>query len=218
MYLIKRYLSRFSSTEKGMLRFTALDFTGENIIVARKVLHLRDICRFVETIIEEVKKSFRDHLLFGLDVFDVDWSPGMVHEEPRNRSVNYSCFQDPTNSFHKHRFDLVETILTHPSLHGRFHFVSKEGRIIWKVGPCFAYMGICHEVEMLLFSGTQTSVGEPARASEIASNSVRNVTGGTIRNIVVLFQYFCMMGTFNKTSHFTGRDMTMMQVPHPEIG
>jgi hypothetical protein len=79
-------------------------------------------------------------------------------------------------------------------------------------------MGICHDVEMLLFSGTQTSVGEPARGSEFASHLISNVSGGTIRNVFVLFQYFCMMGTFNKTSHFTERDVTMMRVPHPEIG
>ena len=218
MYLIKRYLSRFASAEEGTLRFTALDFSGDNIIVAGKVLRLRDIGLFVETIIDEVKELFRIHLFFGLDIFDINWSPGVVHEEPRNRSVGYSCFQDPANIFHKHRFGLMQIILTHPSLRGRFHFVSKEGGIVWKAGPCFAYMGFCHEVEMLLFSGSQISVGEPARGSEIASNLIRNVTGGTIRNIVVLFQYFCMMGTFNKTSHFTGRDVTMMRVPHPEIG
>jgi hypothetical protein len=218
MYLIKRYLSRFSSAEEGTLRFTALDFSGDNIIVSGKVLRLQDICRFVETAIDEVKELFRVHLFFGLDVFDINWSPGVVHEEPRNRSVGYSCFQDPANSFHKHKFDLVETILTHPSLRGRFYFVSKDGGIVWKAGPCFAYMAFCHEVEMLLFSATQTSVGEPARASEMASNLARNVTGGTIRNTLIMFQYFCMMGTFNKTSHFTGRDVTMMRVPHPEIG
>ena len=218
MYLIKQYLSRFALAEEGTLRFTALDFSSDDIIVAGKVLYLREIGHFVETIIEEVKELFQVHLFFGLDVFDINWSPGVVHKELRNRSVSYSCFQHPANSFHKHKFDLVETILTHPSLHRQFHFVNQEGGIAWKAGPCFAYMTICHEVEMLLFSGTQTSVSEPARASEMASNLARNVTGGTIRNIVVLFQYFCMMGTFNKTSHFTGRDVTMMRIPHPEIG
>ena len=79
-------------------------------------------------------------------------------------------------------------------------------------------MALCHEVEMLLFCGTQTSVGEPGRASELASNLITNVAGGTLRNALVLFQYFCIMGTFNKTGNLTGRDVTMMRVPHLEIG
>lgn len=218
MYLVMRYLNRFSSAEEATLRFTALDFSGENIIVAGRVLYLRDICHFVETVICEVKELLRVHLFFGLDIFDINWSPGTVHEEPGNRSIGYACFRDPNNSFRKHEFDLLQAILCHPSLRGRFHFVSKEQKIAWKAGPCFAYMAICHDVEMLLFCGTQTSVGEPARGSEIASHLISNVSGGTIRNVFVMFQFFCMMGTFNKTSALTEHDATMMRVPHPEIG
>lgn len=218
MYLVMRFLNHFSSAEQGTLRFTALDFSGENVIVAGKVLYLRNIRYFVETIISEVKELIHRELFFGLDVFDINWLPGVVHEEPRNRNVGYSCFHDPSNSFQQHRFDLLRTFLVHPSLRGRFHFVSKERKIVWKAGPCFAYMTLCHEVEMLLFCGTQTSVGEPARGSEIASHLISNIAGGTIRNVLVMFQYFSMMGTFNKTSHLTERDVTMMRVPHPEIG
>ncbi len=218
MYLVMRFLNHFSSAEQGTLRFTALDFSGDNIIVGGKVLYLRDIGRFVETIISEVKDMIHGQLFFGLDTFDIDWSPGVVHEEPRNRTIGYSCFGDPSNTFARHKFDVLRVILTHPSLRGRFHFVSKEGKIVWKAGPCFAYMALCHEVEMLLFSGTQTSVGEPGRASELASNLITNIAGGTIRNVLAMFQYFSMMGTYNKTGNLTGRDVTMMRVPHPEIG
>jgi hypothetical protein len=213
-----RFLNHFSSAEQGTLRFTALDFSGDNIIVGGKVLYLRDIRYFVETIISEVKELIHGQLLFGLDTFDINWSPGVVHEEPRNRTIGYSCFGDPSNSFVQHRFDVLQSILTQPSLRGRFHFVSKEGTVVWKAGPCFAYMALCHEVEMLLFSGTQTSVGEPGRASELASNLISNIAGGTIRNVLAMFQYFSMMGTYNKTGNLTGRDVTMMRVPHPEIG
>lgn len=218
LYLVMRYLNRFSSAEDGTLRFTALDFTGDNVIVSGKVLRLRDVGYFVETIIAEVKEMIRTKLFFGLDLFDINWSPGVVHEEPRNRTIKYSCFQDPTNRFCGHRFDILKAILTHPHLQGRFHYVNKGLKVVWKAGACFAYMAACHEVEMLLFCGTQTSVGEPARGSEIASHLIANVSGGTLRNVLVMFQYLCMMGTFNKTSHLTERDVTMMRVPHPEIG
>lgn len=218
LYLVMRFLNHFSSAEQGPLHFTALDFSGDNVIVAGKVLYLRDIRRFVETIVSEVRDLIYERLFFGLDTFNIDWLPGVVHEEPRNRTVGYSCFCDSSNSFVQHRFDVLHAMLAHPSLKGRFHFVSKERKIVWKAGPCFAYMAVCHEVEMLLFSGTQTSVGEPARGSEIASNLIRNVAGGTIRNVLLMFQYFSMMGTFNKTSNLTARDVTMMRVPHPEIG
>ena len=218
MYLVMRYLNHFSSAEEGTLRFTALDFSGDNVIVKGQVLYLQDIRYFVEKIISEIKEIFRAHLFFGLDVFDLDWSPGAVHEEPRNRNIGYSCLRDPANSFYGRRFDLLQAILTHPSLCGRFHFVNHERKIIWKAGPCLSYMDTCHEVEMLLFCATQTSVGEPARGSEMASHLISNVAGGTIRNAFIMFQHFSLMGTYNKTSHLTERDVTMMRVPHPEVG
>jgi hypothetical protein len=220
MYLVMRYLNHFASAEQGTVRFTALDFSGSNIIVSGKVLYLHDVRHFVETIISEVKGLIHEKLFFGLDsdTLNIHWSPRVVHEEPRNRTVGYSCFSDPSNSFSQCRFNLLHTILTHPPIRGRFHFVSKEQKIVWKAGACFAYMALCHEVEMLLFCGTQMSVGEPARGSEIASHLISNVAGGTIRNVFVMFQYFSMMGTFNKTSNLTERDVTMMRVPHPEIG
>lgn len=220
MYLVMRYLNQFSSAEEGTLRFTALDFSGDNVIVSGQVLYLREIRYFVETIIDEIKDILQVKLFFGLDIFDINWLPGMVHEEPRNRTAGYSCFRDPRNSLHGHRLELVQAMLTHPVLQGRFHFVSNapKRKIVWKAGPCFAYMATCHELEMLLFSGTQTSVGEPPRGSEVASHLITNVSGGTIRNVFTMFQFFCTMGTFNKTSHLTARDVTMMRVPHTEIG
>jgi hypothetical protein len=105
-----RYLNHFSSAEEGTLHFTALDFTGDNVIVSGKVLRLRDIRDFVETIISEVKELIQDQLFFGLDIFDINWSPGVVHEEPRNRTTGYSSFQDPNNPFFHHRFDILKEI------------------------------------------------------------------------------------------------------------
>jgi hypothetical protein len=78
------FLNHFSLAEQGTLQFTALDFSGENIIIAGKVLYLRNIHYFVETIVSEVKEVICSDLFFGLDVFDINWLPGMVHEEPRN--------------------------------------------------------------------------------------------------------------------------------------
>jgi hypothetical protein len=168
--------------------FTALDFSGNNVIVEGHVLYLRDIRYFVETLITEIKDQFRTRLFFGLEIVNINWSPEVIHEEPRNISVGYSCFRDSKNDFAKHKDDLLQIILTHPLIRSHFHYIDQRGQLVWKTGPCFAYMYDCHDVEMKLFSATQTSVGESARGTEIASHLIENVSGGTIRNVRVLFQ------------------------------
>lgn len=195
-----------------------MDFSGDNVIVKGHVLYLKDIRYFVETLIEEIKLLFSTRLFFGLDIVDINWLPGVVHEEPRNTSVGYSCFRDPHNAFLRHKDDLLQAILTHPRLRSHFYCIDQHGRITWRAGPCLAYLEDCHNAEMKLFSATQTSVGEPGRGTEVASHLIENISGGTIRNAFTMFQYFCMMGTFNKGSHMTEHDTHMMRVPHPEIG
>jgi hypothetical protein len=107
MYLLMRPLNRFTTAEEGSLNFMALDFSGDNIIIEGRVLYLRDIRDFVETLIVEIKDDILTKLFFGVSVADISWSPGVVYEEPRNISVGYSCFRDPRNNFLRHNDDLL---------------------------------------------------------------------------------------------------------------
>jgi hypothetical protein len=217
LYLLLRPLNAFSSAAESTLAFTALDFSGTNIFVNGQLLYLQDIKCLIEKIVENAKVQLK-RLLFNIDLVDVDtWDPGLVYEEPRNRRVGHSCFSDPRNLL-QHKETLLEAILTHPDLKGLFHFVDPSSHIAWKAGPCLAYIDDCHKLEMLLFCGTHLSYGEPARGSELASHLINNVTGGSLRNVFVMFQLLCLMGTYGKTGHLMERDIVIMRVPLPEIG
>lgn len=201
--------------------FTSLDFSGTNIIIRGRVLYLRDLKLFVETLIMELQESLERDLLLGLPgIIDVaTWQPGIVYEEPRNTTMGYACFSDKRNpSFTSKEDILLKAILDDPSLSGRFHFRDPSSNIVWKAAPCLAYLDRCEAFEMMLFSAAHATVGEPARGSEFASHTIRNISAGTIRNIFVVFQYFALMGTFNKSSHITTKHSTIMRVPHPEVG
>lgn len=213
-----RPLNKFVSAEESMLEFTGVGFNGDNIIIDGKVLYLHNIRSCVNSLISEIKDHIKNELLFGIDIIDIDWSPDIIHEEPRNARVSYSAFDDPHNPFCASKDTVLRIILTDPRLRGRFHYVDERDHIIWKAGPCFAYMEIAHEVEMKLFSSTQMTVGEPGRGTEVASHLIRNAAGGSLRNVFIMFQFFVTMGTFNKTSHISDRDITMIRVPLPEIG
>ena len=204
--------------ENGSPLFTALDFTGRNVIVNGKVLYVTDIKSFVVSIVQELQDCLLHNLFFGItDLVNIErWSPGVVNEEPRNTRAGYSCFTDPLNSFISDSDLLLRTVLDHPRVSGRFHFVDQNGQLVWKAAPCFEYLEHCEAFEMLLFSGAQVSVGEPARGTEFASHCLRNIAAGSIRNVFIIFQYFCFMGTFNKSAQYQGSKI--MRVPHPKIG
>jgi hypothetical protein len=83
MYLVLRYLSSFSSAVEGTLPFTALDFSGNNVLVAGQVLYLRDIRYFVEAIIDKVKSCYK--LTYSSDwmhsTFTALWGWWMMNRE-----------------------------------------------------------------------------------------------------------------------------------------
>ncbi|KAF9487665.1 hypothetical protein BDN71DRAFT_602419 [Pleurotus eryngii] len=217
MYLLIRPLHQMASSENGAEEFTANDFSGDSVLVNGRVIHFTDIRNFVERVVEEATRIIQEKLLFGLhDVFKS--TQDAIYDDLQNTSVRYSCFMDPRNGFAQQQDLLLRTVLSHPKVCGRFHYVDKDGRIVWRPGACYAYMSICHQVEMLLFSGIQLSVGEPGRGTEIASHLISNVAGGTIRNLIVAFGEIGFRGSYNKSSDTTGRDRTMVRVPHRMIG
>jgi hypothetical protein len=221
LYLLKQPLNQLASVEESPLAFTSLDFSGTNIIVRGHVLYLKDLKFFVETLITELRESLERDLLLGLPgIIDVaTWQPGIIYEEPRNTTMGYACFSDKRNpGFTSQEDILLKAVLDDPSLSGRFHFRDAANNIVWKAAPCLAYLDRCEAFEMRLFSAAHTTVGEPARGTEFASHIIRNISAGTIRNVFALFQYFTLMGTFNKSSHTTAQHSTIMRVPHPEVG
>lgn len=216
LYLLRRPLDRFAQTEGAPFTFTAADFSGQNVIVCGKTLYIAEVKHMVETLVSELKTCLKDQLLFGIsDLMDVDsWTPGTIHEEPRNTRSGYSCLSDPHNSTWTQEDWLLKIFLDHPAVAGRFHLICDD-QVVWRAAPCLQYLQKCHEFEMLLFVAAHLTVGEPPRGTEFASHSIRNIPGGSIRNVFVLFQHLCLMGTFNKSA-FT--KSCIIRVPLPEIG
>jgi hypothetical protein len=71
---------------------------------------------------------------------------------------------------------------------------------------------------MELFLVAILTFGEPGRGAELAAHLLSNVPGGSIHNVFVLFNLFSLRGSYNKTSHATHGDKTMVRIPLPSIG
>lgn len=114
----------------------------DGMLLNGKVLYVTDIKSFVESIVQALQGCLLHDLFFNItDLVNVErWSPGVVNEEPRNTRAGYSCFTDPRNSFVGDSDLLLRTVLDHPKVSGRFHFVDQNGQLVWKAAPCFEYL------------------------------------------------------------------------------
>src|SRR6266487_1183805 len=119
----------------------------------------------------------------------------------------------PSNPFAQERELLLRTVLS-PLYRGpSLYFVNSEDCVLWKPGPCYEYLHLSDDLLQRLFVATHLTSGPTGRETELASKLIRNVAGGSMRNVLYLFNIFLSMGTHNKTSHVSNEDKNMVRAP-----
>jgi hypothetical protein len=225
MYFLMMQVNEYTSAEDARIRFSSNDLTGKCITLpleaSARCLHLNDIRRFIDTLVDEIKTIILKELFFGYKVVDdIDtWLPEIILDEPQNKTPGYSCFNDRRNKKIYRNEELMEIVLN--KLNGRFHYtrrVDQKKIVVWKTAACLEYLHTCQQVEMMLFAATHASVGPPPRGTEAESQLIQNIDGGSSRNIIVLFRHFCSLVTHTKNSHQGLTDVNTIQLPHPKIG
>jgi hypothetical protein len=112
----------------------------------------------------------------------------------------------------------MEYIIETEELFHRFAYLDHEGKVIWKPGACHDQMHKIHQLQQDLFVPTATTVGGQVRGMEWLSHLIRNISGGSARNILSLFGILTARGSFNKTSHATNNDVCMARIPLILVG
>jgi hypothetical protein len=190
--------------------FNSIDRSGTNVVIRQHVLHLAAIKSACESLMDEIHTETNE-LTFGLPGFDIpDDLP--IFDELHCREPHFGFLDHARNPFVAQSKDLMKAIITHPQLKGVFHIVDQNNNIVWLPGPCNQYIAKAVRTMTKSFTVTQLNGGAPGRLSEAAARLIRNVPGGSIRNVFVwCCKVLVEMGTFNKTSHATDRDQTMIR-------
>lgn len=96
--------------------------------------------------------------------------------------------------------------------------MEEEGNLIWLPGVCMKRMHKIYDLQMLIAIAIILTGGQPARAVEYVMLVLSNIVGGSIQNVFWVFNTFVLPGSYNKTSHTTGEDKTMVHMPLPRLG
>jgi hypothetical protein len=206
LYHLHRGLASLSTSSFSTPAFNALDRSGTNVEIHGKILHLRDIKSMVLSLIEEIEDGI-EKLTLGLGFVTV---PEHVTDRPRETKGGYSFIADPVNPFQEEADMVLKKALLDLT---QFYVLDSNGRVIWMPGPCFEYLHLHNDILKKLFVATHLTSGSPARGTELSSQLIENVPGGSIRNVLFLYNIFLCMGTHNKTSHVGNEDKNMVRVP-----
>lgn len=217
LYHLKRLLSSIYSAEQGVPVFNSIDRLGTNVLIRGFTLRLEAVKQACETLILEISKE-TDDLTFGLPGFDIpDDLP--IYDELRSREPHFGFLDHARNPFAAQSKDLLRAVITHPDIKGIFHIVDQQNQIVWLPGPCNRYIAKSIGTMGKIFTVLQFTGGAPGRLTEAAARLIRNIPGGSIRNVFVwCCKVLIEMGTFNKTSHATSRDETMIRASLIRVG
>ena len=215
LYLLKRGLSSFCSAHENLITFNSPDTTGRITIIDSQRLHV-DHIRDYSLRLEQQVKTKMDALLFNNPLFTIS-DEEFIHDDPRSRSPGYGFVNDPRNSWHD-KPTVLEYILSSPQRLEPFAYHDEKGALHWKPGAVHSRMTAIYHLQMDLFVLILLTFGAPARGTELLSNLILNIPGGSIRNVFALFNLFTLRGTFNKTSHATLKHRAMVRIPLISVG
>lgn len=214
LYLIHRGMAALRSADDQFYQFNSPNFQGNAIITQSRTLHLHDIRDFVQELVIKIEAGI-DRLTFNLPQCALD-KDVLIHDDPRNRTAHWGFLDHRDNPWAGKNF-VLEHILTHPATFNKFA-MRREGKVVWKPGPCYEYAKDIFSNLMDICLAIMLTYGAPARGTELLSNLIRNVSGGSIRNIFVLFNEFIQRGSYSKIATAMSADMTMARAPEPWVG
>jgi hypothetical protein len=143
--------------------------------------------------------------------------PAHVFDSPRETKAGYSFLDDPSNPFASESDYLLRAVLSDRVTPIPYFLLDSRNKVLWLPGPCYEYINLSVDVMMKLFVVTHITSGSPGRGSELASQLLRNVAGGSIRSLFYLFNIFLTMGTHNKNSHVSNEDKNIVRAPWPHL-
>jgi hypothetical protein len=217
LYILHRGLAALNSADDSTMPFNSPDTSGTAAIIGSHTIHLHNVKEVALDAYDRSLTAVRK-LTFDNPLFDIS-DDETIHDDPRNLEPNWSFVKHPLNSWNARGTPtLLEFIISTPEIFAQFGYYNAQGDVIWKPGACYQYMRQFFELNMDMFVAMILTAGEPGRGSELASHLLANVSGGSIRNALVLFNLFALRGTFNKTSLATGSDKAMVRIPLIAVG
>lgn len=217
LYILHRGLAALTSADDNMILFNAPDTSGTSAIIGSRIIHLQNVKDVALDAYDRSLQATRK-LTFGNPIFDIA-DDEVIHDNPRNLEPNWSFLKHPMNSWNwKRHPTLLEYVISNPDIFSRYGYYNKKGEIVWKPGACYQYMQEFFDLSMDLFVSMLLTAGAPGRGSEFASNLLANVSGGSVRNALVLFNLFALRGTYNKTSFATSTDKAIVRMPLMAVG
>ncbi|THH13339.1 hypothetical protein EW146_g6867 [Bondarzewia mesenterica] len=193
-------------------RYRELSYQGD-------LIHLDGFTRLVQGVVAEYRKIIQDEVFFGLAIpvdFVLDFDISALHDNPRNFAPGFCFLDDPRNGFDKLRNKYACWLLSDPERANAYTYIH-NGALIWKPESSYRLLDAFQRAREKLLVVTIVSAGPSARATEIARELLRNISGTELRHLLILYHNLCIVGIQDKTSHQHLRNHFIPHCPNYQV-
>ena len=200
------------SDEANEARFTCTDERGREFSYEGSIIKVSHVTKMINELTERYKNEVKLHCLFGEELpesLDLKVKIEDIVDNLQNTQSGYTFLDDPRNPFHEYRSSYGEWLLSDSDRATHYAYMH-EDILVWKPAPCLVLLREMQNIREILLLACIFSAGPSSRATEVARQLLRNVPG-SMRNILILFHFVCLVDIQDKTSHKHLRDK---YVPH----
>ncbi|KAF7328439.1 C2H2-type domain-containing protein [Mycena sanguinolenta] len=186
-------------------RFQFTDAGGRELSYQGSLINLDDFRGMHEVLSQEYDRIIAQEVFFGEaipDWFTQDIDIRSLVDDPRNHTAGYCFIDDARNPFTNLAEHYGEWLLSSAERAAEFVNIV-DGKLLWKSAPCFRLLRSCAKARRILITLKIVGVGPSIRATEIARDLLRNLSGGSLRSLMILYHNLVIVGTQDKTSHKT---------------
>lgn len=179
------------------------DADGRELSFRGHLIKLDDFAVMHRGLVTEYKEILHREIFFGQPL--PDWFTRAIDieslvDDPRDHTAGYSFIDHPQNGFSPFFPLYGQWLLSDPERATEFaDYVN--GTVVWKSARCFQHLRSFSKLRLALCIIKIIDVGPSVRATEMARDLLRNVSGASVRSLMILFHTLCIVGIQDKTSH-----------------
>lgn len=201
------------TADEHFYKFNAENFHGDTVILGDNTLRLSQIRLYVEGLCVKIEKDMDVILDHGFHIP----SDAVIHDDPRSLKGGWGFLDHPENPW-AGKPTLLDHILRTPALTSKYTYRNQQGGVVFNPAVCAQLSKAIHDNLFDICVAFILTFGGLPRGTELLSHLIRNLSGGTIRNVFALFNELILRGSYNKTAAATSSDKTMARIPYPPVG
>ncbi|KAJ6566022.1 hypothetical protein B0H19DRAFT_1373798, partial [Mycena capillaripes] len=203
LFNISALIASIRGEEHNEANSRICDESGRELQFYNEFVHLDKFLVLQRALVTDYNRIISEEIFFGEPI--PEWYSREIDirslvDDPRNNSAGYCFIDHPQNGFTPMFVYYGEWLLSCPIRAAKFTY-EIDGTLAWKSGPCYRLLESFVRLRYILCNRKIIDVGPSVRATEIARDLLRNLSGASLRSLLIFFHMVVIVGIQDKMSH-----------------